>query len=155
MALHFLQIYLKGQAYDMFLLIRIYEFFKKKISFSQILKTVKNAFFDQYGICGFFIGEIRIFVFEKFINTCHGLDNSFDSGTSLDDYWTSSILKPIAFTINGDIIIRDEFDKDANNTEIEQFDMIHSVVYGRCSSFVLKKPRHANDELIMAFVFLG
>ena len=89
------------------------------------------------------------------MKTCGELPQSFDSGTSLDDYWTSSILKPIAYTINGDIIIRDEFDKDANTTEIEQFDMIHSVVYGRCSSFVLKKPRQANDELIMAFMFLG
>ena len=83
------------------------------------------------------------------------LSENYESNTSLDKYWISSVLKPIAFSINGDTVIKDNFDKDENHTEIETFDKINSVVYGRCSSFVLKKPRYANEELILAFFFFG
>ena len=104
----------------------------------------------------------NLFLYTSFMNN---LDNDFafpsnlsehyNSSISLDEFWASSILKPIAFSINGDVIVRDQFDHDANHTEIEKFDMIHSVWYGRCSSFVLSKPRYANENLIMAFMFLG
>ena len=76
------------------------------------------------------------------------LSENPDSINSLDNYWMLSVLKPIAFAISTDsTIVEDEFDPNGNYSEIEKFDIIHSIWYGRCSSFVLKKPRNANEKI--------
>ena len=61
----------------------------------------------------------NFFLYTSYMNS---LDNGFEfpsnlsenheSNTSLDNYWLSSVLKPIAFSINGDTVIKDNFDKD-------------------------------------------
>ena len=109
----------------------------------------------------------NLFLYTSFLNDIDsGLGDSFpfptnlsedyDSPNSLHGYWSRSVLKPLIFSINLDIVLRDDFDlENGNYTEVEHFDMIHSVWYGRCSTFVLKKPRNANENLILAFLFDG
>ena len=88
------------------------------------------------------------------------LSEDLNAFNSLHNFWTQSVLSPVAFVIgmgeNGDMIVRDEnFNEDGNLTELVEFEIIHSLWYGKCTSFVPKIPKKAKEELFIVIVFHG
>ena len=88
------------------------------------------------------------------------LSEDSNSNNSLQNYWIQSVLSPVGFVIgqgeNADMIVRDEnYNLDGNLTELAEFDIIHSLWFGKCTSFVLKKPRKAKEELFLIVVYQG
>ena len=88
------------------------------------------------------------------------LSEDLNAYNSLHNFWKQSLLSPVAFVIgggeNGDMIVRDEnYNEDGNFTEIKEFDIIHSLWYGKCTSFVPKIPKKAKEELFIIIVFHG
>ena len=88
------------------------------------------------------------------------LSEDSNSNNSLQNYWIQSVLSPVGFVIgqgeNADMIVRDEnYNLDGNLTELTEFDIIHSLWFGKCTSFVPKKPRKAKEELFLIVVYQG
>lgn len=100
----------------------------------------------------------NLFLFTSILGQVSGLNNfpqnlSTNGTNSLEKIWNDTAVKPDVFAINDTYIIDDEM--TGNMSDVELFDPINSLWYGRCSSIVLKRPRMANERLIMIFAFLG
>ena len=78
--------------------------------------------------------------------------SSNESNQTLEHLWNKTIIKPDMFSINTSRIMKDKLVID--NDDIEIFEPINSLWYGRCSSVVLKRPSVANHKLLMIFGFM-
>lgn len=78
-----------------------------------------------------------------------------DTTNSLNHYWKQSAIAPnvIAAGVEDDMIIEDDYYNADRWTEIEDFQIINSLWYGKCTSITFKKPRLANDWLIIGTMF--
>ncbi len=78
--------------------------------------------------------------------------------TNLLDLWEHSSLLPKNFSIESDEgleIETVELGSDAQNySELAYYDIMHSPWYGKCASFVLKKPKKANERLFLTMTSL-
>ena len=100
----------------------------------------------------------NLFLFTSILGQVSGLTSfptnlSTDGNQTLEDLWNQTTIKPDIFAINETHIVDDEV--VGNSSDVELFDPINSLWYGRCSSIVLKQPRKANERLVMIFAFLG
>ncbi len=69
--------------------------------------------------------------------------------------FVDTAIKPQVFAVGEDIIYLDQFVNESHNVEIEYFSKHHSLWYGRCTSFVLKRGRKANEDLMLGFRYLS
>ena len=103
----------------------------------------------------------NLFLFTSILGRVSGLTHglafpsnlSTDGNQTLEDLWNQTTIKPDIFAIDETQIVDDEV--VGNSSDVELFDPINSLWYGRCSSIVLKQPRKANQRLIMIFAFFG
>ena len=70
---------------------------------------------------------------------------------TLEHIWNQTIVKPSVFAIQNTFIQNDEFLKDSG--DVETFEVINSLWYGRCTSIVPKRSSRAKEKLLMVFAF--
>ena len=86
------------------------------------------------------------------------LSTIYDDHNSLESIWKKSILEPYIMLIGStnDLIIYDHYAEDVERIELVKFEIIRSLWFGKCKTFILKKPKTSTDEfpiLIKAFRF--
>ena len=104
---------------------------------------------------------------QDYVNPYYFLFTSFASGAenlqfpnvSLEYLWNTSTIKPDIISILGKKSGTDQMyfkDKLVSGVTEEVFYYpVHSFFYGRCTSLVFWKPRKADDEVFLTFMFLN
>ena len=76
--------------------------------------------------------------------------SSNGSNYTLESLWNETIIKPNMFSINTSRVVDDRLVID--NDDIEIFEPINSLWYGRCSSVVLKRPSLPNHHKLLLII---
>ena len=74
-----------------------------------------------------------------------------NSNFTLEHIWNQTTVKPSVFAIQNTFIRNDELVQDSG--DVETFEVINSLWYGRCTSIVPKKSSRAKEKLLMVFAF--
>ena len=89
-------------------------------------------------------------------NTSNFPDYLFENnsvGLSLDKIWLVTAKTPNQVQIGKESLALNQINDAYKSEEVELIDVIKSSWYGSCINFVLKKPRRANEVLLVGFQY--
>ena len=104
---------------------------------------------------------------KDYVNPFYFLFTSFASGSgnlqmpniSIEYLWNKSTIKPELISILGSSSQNIQwYFKDQPKSmgyEVNVYDTMNSLFYGRCTSLIFWKPKLADDHLLLTFMFFG